>query len=251
MLQKWGVCISCRMGGLCCGNVGYVSVAEMGVCVVYRNGRYVSVAEMGGMYQLQNGGYVLWKCWVCISCRNRGIYVLEKWGVCISCRNGGMCCGNVGYVSVAEMGGMCCRNVGYVSVAEMGVCVAEMWGMYQLQKCCRNGGMYQLQKWGYVLWKCGVCVSCRNGGMCCRNRRYVYISCRNGWSHGSHILVAAMGICIAEMWGMCCRSGGMYQLQNSGVCVAEMGGTTTSSRYVSGEVIYVMECVMSCDHQVM
>ena len=52
-----------------------------------------------------------------------------------------MCCGNVGYVSVAKMGvcvvemggGMCCGNGGYVSVAEMGVCVVEMWGMYQLQ----------------------------------------------------------------------------------------------------------------------
>ena len=49
--------------------------------------------------------------------------------------------------------------MGYVSVAEMGVCVVEM------------GGMCQLQKWGYVLRKCGVCAtemggcsSCRNGG---------------------------------------------------------------------------------------
>ena len=57
-------------------------------------------------------------------------------------------------VCIVEMGGtcMCCGNVGYVSVAEMGVCVVEMWGVYQLQKwgynCmyCRNGG--------YVLWKC-------------------------------------------------------------------------------------------------
>ena len=60
-----------------------------------------------------------------------------------------MCCGNVGYVAVAEMGicvvemgGLCCGHVGYVSLAEMGVCVVEM------------GGMYQLQKWGeYVLQK--------------------------------------------------------------------------------------------------
>ena len=62
----WGVCVM-EMGGM------YISVAEMGVCVV----------EM-----------VLWKCGVCISCKNGGM----------CCRNGGyMCCGNVAYVSVAEM----------------------------------------------------------------------------------------------------------------------------------------------------
>ena len=103
-----------------------------------------------------------------------GVCVLTCWKqvVCIA-EMGGMCYGNGGYVSVAEMGvcvvemgGMCCGNVGYVSVAEMG-------GM-----CCRNGG--------YVLWKCGVCISSRNGGMCCRNGGYVLwkcgvcISCRNG-----------------------------------------------------------------------
>ena len=74
------------------------------------------------------------------------VYQLQKRGVCVV--EWGKCSGNVGYasvakmggyVSVAEMGGMCCRNVGYVSVAEMGVCVVGMWGMYQLQK------------WGYVL----------------------------------------------------------------------------------------------------
>ena len=77
-------------------------------------------------------------------------------------------------VRIVEMGGtcMCCGNVGYVSVAEMGVCVVEMWGVYQLQK------------WGYVLWKCGVCISCRNGGTI---------------------------VCIAEMGGMCCG--------NVGVCI--------------------------------
>ena len=127
MLWKCGVCIS---------------VAKMGVCVV----------EMG---------YVLWKWGVC---------VVEMWGMYISCKNGRMCCGNVGYVSVAEMevcvvemwgmyqlqkwgvciaerGGMCYGNGGYVSVAEMGVCVVEMGGM-----CCGNVGyVYQLQKWGSVL----------------------------------------------------------------------------------------------------
>ena len=46
---------------------------------------------------------------------------------------------------------MCCRNGGYVSVAEMGVCAAEMWGM-----CYRNGGMYQLQKWGGEVQNWGV-----------------------------------------------------------------------------------------------
>ena len=73
---------------------------------------------MWGMYQLQKWGYVLWKCGVCISCRNGG-YVLQKGGVCVM-EMGGM------YLSVAEMGvcvvemgGMCCGNVGYVSVAEM------------------------------------------------------------------------------------------------------------------------------------
>ena len=40
-------------------------------------------------------------------------------------------------ISVAEMGGMCCGNVGYVSVAEMGVCVVEMGGidMCQVKLC--------------------------------------------------------------------------------------------------------------------
>ena len=47
-----------------------------------------------------------------------------------------------------------------------------------------------------MLWKCGVCISCRNVGVC--------ISCRNG--------------------GMCCGNVGMYQLQKWGVCVAELGG---------------------------
>ena len=102
---------------------------------------------------------------------------MEMWG---SCKNGGMCCRNVGYVAVAEMGvcvvemwgsckngGMCCRNVGYVSVAEMGVCVVEM------------GGMYQLQKWGYVLWKCGVVA--KSGGMCCRNVGYVSVAETGGY----------------------------------------------------------------------
>ena len=67
--------------------MGYVSVAEMGVCVV----------EMGGMCQLQKWGYALRKCGVCAtemggcsSCRNGGgggggggggEYVLQKWGV--------------------------------------------------------------------------------------------------------------------------------------------------------------------------
>ena len=47
-----------------------------------------------------------------------------------------------------------------VCVVEMGVCVVEMWGMY---------------------------ISCKNGGMCCRN-----------------------GVCVVEMWGMyiSCKNGG-------------------------------------------
>ena len=47
-LLKWGVCVSCRNGGMCCGNVGYVlqkwgdvAVAEMGgVSMFCRNGEY-------------------------------------------------------------------------------------------------------------------------------------------------------------------------------------------------------------------
>ena len=82
-------------------------------------------------------------------------------------------------VCIAEMGGMYqlqkWGNVGYVSVAEMGVCVVEMRGMY---------------------------ISCKNGGMCCRNVGYVS--------------VAEMGVCVVEMWGM-------YQLQKWGVCIAETG----------------------------
>ena len=49
--------------------MGYVSVAEMGVCVV----------EMGGMCQLQKWGYVLRKSGVCAT----------EMGGCISCKNGG------------------------------------------------------------------------------------------------------------------------------------------------------------------
>ena len=52
-----------------------------------------------------------------------------------------------------DTGGMYCRNGGYVSVAEMGKCGVGI--------SCRNGG---------VLWKCGV--------------------------------VAKMGVCVVEMWGM-------------------------------------------------
>ena len=85
--------ISCRNGRMCCGNVGYVSVAEMGVCVV----------EMWGMYQLQKWG-------VCIA--ERGEYVLWKWGVCISVAKMGVC--------VVEMGGMCCGKVGYVYQLQKG-----------------------------------------------------------------------------------------------------------------------------------
>ena len=73
-------------------------------------------------------------------------------------------------VCIAEMGGMY-----QLSVAEMGVCVVELWGMY---------------------------ISCKNGGMCCRNVGYVS--------------VAEMGVCVVEMWGM-------YQLQKWGVCIAETG----------------------------
>ena len=57
-------------------------------------------------------------------------------------------------VCIAEMGGMYqlqkWGNVGYVSVAEMGVCVVEMWGMYQLQK------------WGVCIAETGVCVFLEN-----------------------------------------------------------------------------------------
>ena len=115
-MQKWGVCvvgmwgmyISCKNGGMCCGNVGYV-------------------------YQLQKWENVLWKCGVCISCRNGGMCCGNEGYVSVAemggmyCRNGGMCYGNGGDVSVAEwgyicvveMGCMCCGNVGYVSVAEI------------------------------------------------------------------------------------------------------------------------------------
>ena len=94
---------------------------KLGRCVLTCWKQGICVAEMGGMYQLQ------------------------KWGGL--CRNG---CGNVGYVSVAEMGvcvvemgGMCCGNVGYVSVAEMGVCVVEMGGM-----CCGNVGYVAVAEMG-------------------------------------------------------------------------------------------------------
>ena len=102
---------------------------------------------------------------------------------------GGMCCGNGGYVSVAEMGGKCCRNGGYVSVAEMGrmSCVVEMGGM-----CCRNGGVgSSCRNVGYVLWKCGVCIRCRNGRYELYKWGYVLLK----WG-------------VAEMGGMCCRNGG-------------------------------------------
>ena len=74
---------------------------------------------------------MLWKCGVCISCRN-GVEMYQLW--------------------MQKWGGMCCGNVGYVSVAEMGVCVVEMGGMYQLQKC------------GVCATEMGGCISCRNGG---------------------------------------------------------------------------------------
>ena len=75
---------------------------------------------------------------------------------------------------------MCCGNVGYVyQLQKWGVCVVEM---------------------GYVLWKCGVCISCRNGG-------YVV----------GYVSVGEMGVCVVEM-------GGLYQLQKWGVCVVGMGG---------------------------
>ena len=147
-----------------------------------------------------------------------GVCVLICWkqGVCIA-EMGGMCCRNGGYVAVAEMGGMCCGNVGYVSVAEMGVCVVEMWGMYQLQK------------WGYVLWKCGVCISCRNGGMCCRNGGYVSVAEMGGMCCGNvgYVSVAEMGVCIScRNGGVCssCRNGGMCCGNGGYVSVADMGG---------------------------
>ena len=115
---------------------------------------------------------------------------MEMGGYVSVAEMGGMCCGNVGYVSVAKRY-LCCGNVGYASVAEMGVWgirVVEMWGMCQLQK------------WGYVLWKCGVCISCRNGGM--------YQLCKCG------VCAAEMGVCIsfrnggdAELGSMFCRNG--------------------------------------------
>ena len=101
------------------------------------------------------------------------MYQLQKW-----CRN----------VSVVEMwgiyqlqkwGGMCCGNVGYVSVAEMGVCVVEM------------GGTYQLQKWGYVLRKCGVCATEMGGCISCRNG--------GGGGGGGGGEVQIWGVCFAEM----------------------------------------------------
>ena len=53
--------------------------------------------------------------------------------------------------------------------------------------------------------------------------------------------VAEMGVCAAEMWGMCYRNGGMYQLQIWGgeVSMFCRNGeyNYTSSRYVSGEIM--------------
>ena len=92
---------------------------------------------------------------------------------------------------------ICCRNGGYVSVAEIGVCLAEM------------GGMYQLQKWG-------VYISCSNGDMCCGNVGYVL------WK---------WGVCSS------CRNGGYVLQKWGDVSVAEMGDTTTRSRNVSIEVM--------------
>ena len=129
-------CNTYHLGGMC---YGYVSVAEMGVCICVAE-MGVCVVEMWGMYiSCKNGGL----------CCRKGVCVVEMWGMYISCKNGGLCC-------------------------RKGVCVVEMWGMYISCKnggrCCGNVGyVYQLQKWENVLWKCGVCISCRNGGMCCGN----------------------------------------------------------------------------------
>ena len=69
-------------------------------------------------------------------------------------------------------------------------------------------------------------ISCKNGGLCCRNGVCVvemwgmYISCRNGrmcCGNVGYVSVAEMGVCVVEMWGM-------YQLQKWGVCIAERGG---------------------------
>ena len=44
-------------GGMYCRNGGYVSVAEMGVCVVEMGG--MCCGNVGYVYQLQKWGYVL------------------------------------------------------------------------------------------------------------------------------------------------------------------------------------------------
>ena len=95
-----------------------------------------------------------------------------------------------------------------------GVCVVEMWGMYI---SCKNGGL---------CCRNGVCVV-EMGGMCSGNVGYVYqlqkwenvlwkcgvcISCRNGGMCCGNVGYVS----VAEMGGMYCRKGG--------VCVMEMGG---------------------------
>ena len=112
-------------------------------------------------------GYVLWKCGVCISVAKMGVGVVEMWAMYISCKNGRMCCGNVGYVSVAEMGVCVVEMWGMYQLQKWGVCIAERGGMCYgnggyVFISCRNGGMC-CRNGGYVLWKCGVCISCRNG----------------------------------------------------------------------------------------
>ena len=94
---------------------------------------------------------------------------------------------------------------------KLGVCVLTCWK--QVVCIAEMGGMYQLQKWGYVLWKCGVCISCRNGG---------YVS------------VAKMGVCVVEMGGMCCGNGGYVSVAEMGVCVVEMWGMYISVAEMGG-----------------
>ena len=57
VVEMWGMHQLQKWGGMCCRNVGYVSVGEMGVCVVEMGG--MCCGNVGYVYQLQKWGYVL------------------------------------------------------------------------------------------------------------------------------------------------------------------------------------------------
>ena len=96
---------------------------------------------------------------------------------------------------------------------KQGVCVAEMWGM-----CYGNGGYVSVVEKGgagYVLWKLGVCISCKNGGY------VLWILCMYQLQKWGYVLQKYVSV--AEMWGMCCRNVGYVSVAELWVCVAEMG----------------------------